>query len=250
MWDSPRLLNAIADALFLGAVAVALWYGAQVAMRSAAMPLRTIVLAGDVRHMDAESVVAQLEGRIGGNFFGVELQDVQTRLEQLPWVRSATVRRAWPDRLVAAIEEHRPLAHWSGGRLVNTYGELFDGEGNAELPRLGGPAGTERLVARRYREFRAALAPLGADLVEVSLSARFAWQVKLTNGIVLELGRDDGREPLEARIGRFVAAFPRVVAQLNRRLEHVDLRYPNGFAIRIQELPPNRAETTVARKRT
>jgi cell division protein FtsQ len=249
MWDNARALNAIADALLLGAVAVALWYGAQAVMRSATLPLRTVAIAGNVQYLDRESVAAQLDGRIANNFFGVELNDVKKRLEALPWVRRATVRRKWPDRLLVDIEEHRPLAHWSDGRLVNTYGELFEGESDAVLPRFGGPIGMEREVTRRYRAFCDSLAPLGTEPVEVLLSVRFAWQIKLSNGIVLELGRDDGRESLEARVERFVAAFPRVVAQLNRRLEHVDLRYPNGFAIRMPDRG-NRAENTMARKRT
>src|SRR5262245_38282888 len=91
MWDNARLLNALADACFCGAAALSLWYGAQVALRSAALPLRTVVLTGDVRHADAEGVAARLEGRIAGNLFGVELQSVKGEIEALPWVRRAAV---------------------------------------------------------------------------------------------------------------------------------------------------------------
>jgi cell division protein FtsQ len=249
MWDNPRALNAVADALFLAALALVVWFGAQLALRSPSLPIRTVSIVGDVKHIDAASVRERLDGRVSGNFFGVNLKDVRRRVETVPWVRKASVRRQWPDRLVIEIEEHRALARWSERWLVNTHGDVFEGETDAALPRFAGPPGTEREVTRRYRAFHEALAPLGIAPTEVHLSARFAWQVKLANGIVLELGRDDGREPLETRLARFIAAFPRVTAQLNRRLEHIDLRYPNGFAIRVPELPADRDETT-ARKRT
>ncbi len=249
MWDSPRLLNAAADTLFVAAVLIALWFAAQAALRSPWLPVRSLAIAGDVGRLDAASVGARFESPIAGNFFGIDLAEVRRRLEGVPWVRHAAVRREWPDRLVAEVEAHRALARWSDQRLVNTRGELFAAETDATLPTLAGPPGTEGELARRYLVFRELVAPLATEPVQVLLSARGAWQVKLANGVVLELGRDDGRGVLEARLARFVAAYPRAAAQLNRRLDHADLRYPNGFAIRIPELPAA-GDANAARKRT
>ncbi len=234
MWHSPRLLNAAADALYCLAAAIAVWIAVEAALRAPFMPLRTVALAGDLRHVDAERVRASLEGRLAGNFFGVELADVRRALEALPWVRHVEVRREWPDRLVARIEEHVVLARWSGERLVSTTGEVFAAAGNhGPLPHLIGPPGTEREVVRRFLAFRDLLAPLGTAPVRVQLSARGAWQIQLADGLVLELGRDQARQPLEERLARFVAAYPRIAAEFARRPEHIDLRYPNGFAIRV-----------------
>jgi len=247
MWDSPRLLNAIADALFFVAAALAVALVVQAVVRSPSPPVRVVTVVGDVGHLDVDSLRARLEGRIVGNFFSVDLGAVRRRIEGMPWVRRAAVRREWPDRLVVEIEEHRVLARWSDRRLVNTHGELFEGETDAPVPQLGGPPGAEGEVARRYLAFREVVAPLATEPVQVILTARFAWQVKLANGIVLELGRDDGREQPEARLARFVSAYPRVATRLDRQPDHIDLRYPNGFAIRIPEPP---AALDESRKRT
>jgi cell division protein FtsQ len=234
VWDSPRLLNVAADALYCLAAALAVWGAAEAALRAPFMPVRTLALAGDLRHVDAERVRASLEGRLAGNFFGVELADVRRALEALPWVRYAEVRREWPDRLVARIEEHVALARWPDGKLVSTTGEVFEGEvPHGALPRLAGPPGSEREVVRRFGAFRELVAPLGNELAAVELSPRGAWQIELANGLVLELGRDAARHSLEARLARFVAAYPRIAAELGRAPEHVDLRYPNGFAVRV-----------------
>lgn len=250
MWDNARLLNMTADALFVAAAAMVVWLAAQTAVRSPLFPVRGVVVVGDADRVDAESIAAQLDGRIAGNFFGIDLADARTRIEGAPGVRRATVRRTWPDRLVAEIEAHRPLARWPDGRLVNTYGELFEGETDQALPRLRGPNGTEREVARRYLAARAVLAPLGIEPVEVTLSGRFAWQMRLANGVVIELGRDDARESLDARLARFAAAYPRIVDDLKGRLEYVDLRYASGFAIRVAGEPAERAGNNSARKRS
>ena len=66
----------------------------------------------------------------------------------------------------------------------------------------------------------------------VSVTPRHAWQIRLDSGTVLELGRDQ----VEARLARLASVYDRTIAPLNRRIEYVDLRYPNGFAVRIPEM--------------
>lgn len=247
MWDNARFLNAVADVLYLAAAALTVWAVAQAAVRAPFVPLRTVIVDGSPAHVDADAVSGALDGRIAGNFFGLELADVRRELAKLPWVNRVEARREWPDRVVVRFEEHRALGRWADGRLVSTEGELFDADPDAPLPQLAGPAGTEREVARRYLAFRELVAPLGTEPTHVTLSPRYAWQVRLANGIVLELGRDQARQSIEDRVARFVAAYPRAAAHLNQRIGYVDLRYPNGFAIRLPEAP---AADALPRKRT
>jgi cell division protein FtsQ len=237
VWDNPRLLNLAADALYLAATVLAAALTWHAALRAPYLPVRSVTLVGDLAHVDAEAVQGQLAGRVAGNFFGLNLDDVRRLVAELPRVRSVDVRRAWPDGIVVRIEEHRPLARWSERELVSAEGELFEGQPESPLPQLGGPPGSEREVVRRYLALREIVAPLGVEPVQVLVSARYAWQLKLSNGMTLELGRDDPRQPIEARLARFVTAYPRAAANLNRRADHVDLRYPNGFAIRVPDLP-------------
>ena len=135
-----------------------------------------------------------------------------------------------------AIEEHRTLALWGDGRLVNTFGELFaanlaEAEEDGDLPQFSGPEGSALQVARRYGELRDAVAPLRVHPDSVALSPRHAWTMRLDDGTVLLLGRDQGM-PIERRVARWVDMYPQVMASLKRRAEVIDLRYPNGFAIR------------------
>jgi cell division protein FtsQ len=71
----------------------------------------------------------------------------------------------------------------------------------------------------------------------VLLSSRLAWQLKLSNGLTIQLGRDSDKDRVEERLARFASAFPHTLAKTRQRLEYVDLRYPNGFALRITESP-------------
>ncbi|MBI1942566.1 MAG: FtsQ-type POTRA domain-containing protein [Betaproteobacteria bacterium] len=235
MWDNPRLLNAAAS-LLAGLAAALLAFGAlQLLLRSPLFPVKEIVLQGPLKNAARGDIEAALAG-LGGNFFAVDLAAMRARLEQVPWVRRVDVRRVWPDRIEASIEEHVAFARWGDDALVNTFGEKFPGKSNEPLPVFAGPPGSEAELARRYRRFTELLAPLGEAPARVLLTARHAWQLRLAGGLTLELGRD-GAEAVEQRLARFVAAYPETLGRLGRhegsRFQHVDLRYPNGFALRV-----------------
>jgi cell division protein FtsQ len=231
MWGNPRLLNLAAGILVGLALLAFSAVGLLALLRSEAFPLRTIELTSAANHLTREQFEAAMRGRLAGNFFAVDVAAVRTAVEALPWVRRAAVRRVWPDRLEVTVEEHVPLARWGDGELVNTYGERFSGRADTALPLFIGPPGAEGEVARQYLRFAAAVAPLGAALERVVLTPRFAWQLRLANGLHLMLGRD--ADQAEARLRRFIEVYPSV--EKTKQHEYVDLRYPNGFALRLPD---------------
>jgi len=77
----------------------------------------------------------------------------------------------------------------------------------------------------------------------VLLSSRYAWQLRLSNGLTLELGRDQLKEPVMQRLARFVANYAQTLGRLGRRIDYADLRYPGGFAVRVPELMHAAAQT-------
>jgi len=192
-------------------------------------PLTRVDLKGNFEKTSKAELEAALP-RISGNFFAADLAEVRASVERLPWVRHVAVRRVWPGRLEISIEEHVALACWGDDALVNTHGERFVGKTDQVLPVFIGPAGTQAEVARRYAKFTAIVAPLGTRIERVALSARHAWQLRLANGLHLALGRD--ADQAENRLRRFVEVYPTV----KNKNEYVDLRYPNGFAVRVPDL--------------
>jgi len=236
MWDNPRLLNAAANVLAGLAAAMLLFAAAHALLRSSLFPLREITVLATLEHTSAGEIGRATRAAVSGNFLAADLDAVRAALEQLPWVRRVQVRRVWPDRLEIALEDHVALARWGDAGLVNTYGERFAATSAERLPMFAGPAGAEAEVARRYGRFAELLAPLGEAPERVILTSRHAWRIRLTGGLNLELGRDLAHEPVERRLARFVAAYPQTLARMQRRHEYVDLRYPNGFALRVPEM--------------
>jgi len=236
MWDNPRVLNMAAGVL-VGIAALAFALAAAVLLVRS--PWFTLTRA-EVTHALQKTTRAEIEaatrGRIGGSFFAVAPAELRAALERLPWVRRASVRRVWPDRLEIELEEHTALARWGDEALVNTHGERFSAKfaGSPDaLPVFIGPPGAEQEMALRYARFSHLVAPLGAELQRVVLTPRYAWQLRLSSGLHIMLGRDG--EVAEARLRKFVALYPGTLGSMATKHEHVDLRYPNGFALRVPE---------------
>jgi cell division protein FtsQ len=201
------------------------------------LPERFPVTRVEVKSGLQKTTVAQIEAvlpRTASNFFVADLVEARTAVEKLPWVRRVAVRRVWPDALEISVEEHVALARWGDDRLVNVQGETFSAKSADVLPSFIAPGGTAAEVTRRYRRFNEIFAPLGTGVERVVLTPRHAWQLRLGNGLHLMLGRD--ADTAEARLVEFIKAYPSTVARVGRKHEYVDLRYPNGFAVRLPEL--------------
>ncbi len=242
---SAHPLNQVARVLTWGALAL-LGYGALSWI--AAQPwfaLRTIEIKTPVAHVTEAQIRLVAERQVSGTFFTVDLERARSSLEKLPWVREARVERRWPDTLVVSLVEHVPLARWNDDALVNDRGDVFVAAVADRLPRLSGPDDSSAEVVAAYRRHQVALAPLGMTIRELRLSPRRAWRIRLDNGMQLALGRDN----TDARLARFVALYPRVFGAQSAALDvaagaasaapaspiTVDLRYPDGFAVRTAD---------------
>jgi cell division protein FtsQ len=246
MWHDIRMLNATSNALF-GLVALALlsgglWWVAQRPM----FTLKVISIEGaatsGLRHVTPSTVRGTAIPRIKGNFFTANLDTARLAFESVPWVRRASVRREWPNKLIVTLEEHTPLGTWGeDGRLLSVKGDLFtanldEAEEDAELIEFSGPAGSEKEVVARFAELRDWFARVELTPDAVRLSGRYAWTVKLNNGMTVELGREQSKTTLKERVDRLVEIYPQLVARLQDRIESVDMRYPNGLALKASGL--------------
>ncbi|MBI1887463.1 MAG: FtsQ-type POTRA domain-containing protein [Nitrosomonadales bacterium] len=228
MWDNVPLLRSITGALVAFSALAVLYGAAYYAVHlPGSFPLHSVQLNAAPQRVAAEDVLQVVRGEVSGNFFTVDIERLRQSLEKLPWVRSVSIRREFPDRLVLALEEHRALARWNDVALVNTYGEVFVAPSEEPLPEFIGQDGDSFEVAQRYGEFRQQLAALNLSVAQLALSPRHAWRVILNNGMTLELGREE----MQQRLARFVVAYPYSLAERAESVRYVDLRYRNGFAL-------------------
>lgn len=229
MWDDAQALGKLTSTL-LGISLLLLLFGAlNYALRLPVFALRTVQLDTAPQRVDMVQLRNAVRDSLRGNFFTIDLERARQIFEKLTWVRSVNVRRHFPWQLDVGLEEHTALAHWNRTELVNVQGEVFAASDADALPDFSGPDDAAAEVAQSYTRFGEMLTPLGLQIAQIAVSPRHAWQLRLKNGMVLELGR----EQMEQRLARFAAAYPQSLATMQPPAKYVDLRYRNGFAVKV-----------------
>lgn len=207
--------------------------GAVLWLRSLEWPIDVVRIEGETRYSDRERLQRIVSAHVRDGFFGTDLPDLRDDLIAMPWVRDASLRRVWPARLDVEIREHSAAAVWNEDALISEHGEVFRPEAfdAGDLPRLSGPEGQAPLMLARFAEFGLRLNAVGMEIAAIEQDARRSWTVALDDGLRVRLGR----QSVDERIDRLVAAWPSVIAGQRARIDTVDLRYPNGFAIAWRE---------------
>lgn len=183
---------------------------------------------GDLR----DKVVSVLEG----GYFTVDLEVVRNTLLELPWVEDASVRRQWPAGLHIKVIEKQAVAYWGKDAMLSDRGELFTPmvvEKGKALPRLSGPAGLHEKVWGFLMEASDGFNKIGLDINQLALDERRAWTLVIANrGVEQEVIVKLGREDTANRLDRFVRVFADSATMDLNNIAVIDMRYPNGFAMR------------------
>lgn len=197
-----------------------------------------------LKHINKSLVKQEVSETVQGNFFSVRLEDVKRGFETMPWVRHANVRRVWPNGLIVSIEEQKPFGTWGGAdsrALMNTHGEIFAGRvsevgDDVHLVDFYGPEDSGQEVMSLYEKANNWFKPWGAEVTSLALTERYAWHIKLSNGMKVEFGRDEessDKTLTEERVARLFKYWPQVQEKWSNRIDAVDLRYANGFAVHL-----------------
>ncbi|MEZ5645813.1 MAG: cell division protein FtsQ/DivIB [Burkholderiaceae bacterium] len=223
--------------LAMGSLSLGAWV-----LRHPVWTIRGISVQGDVVHQNTVSLrsqlATQLRTQVSSSILDADLRQVRALFESVSWVRRAQVQREFPNRLKVTLEEHVPVAWWGqagSGQLVNTFGEVFEAmpDDSDDLPELAGPQAQSAQIWAAFQQLRPELAGLDMVLERLELNDRGNWRARLDSGAYIELGRGTPDMLLErARL------FTGTVGQLTQRyagaIQTVDMRYPNGYALRLQ----------------
>ena len=238
-------LIAVAGLISGGHVSTALRaMGAQAEglMADAGLTVQTVTLEGRAE-TSRRDIIRMLGIKRGTLMIHVDVDEARARLEALPWVKSAEVRRVWPDRIVVNIEERRPVALWQRDGeviVIDAQGHPIAGE---EPTRF---AGLPLVVGNGAEQAVASLLALVATQPKLKSRVKAAvrvgerrWNLRLDNGVEVRLP-EEGAEAALAELVR----LDREEEVLARDIKAIDLRFPDRF---IVKLPPNAPRVVPAR---
>lgn len=229
-WLEPVMAVGLKPALgvcaLLVGVGVMLWG----LLLSLDRPIGSVEVGGHFQRVAPVQIEEAVAPFKGAGFLSVDLDALRAALERIDWVDRARVERQWPNGVRVLIAEHIPAARWGEEGLMNTRGELFLRNVRhvpPELPQLIGPEGTEAQVAALYLQTYPRLLGVGLRLARVELDERGAWNLALSNGVEVRLGRQE----VPARLERFISVASPMLAARAGDVSYVDLRYSNGFSV-------------------
>ena len=193
-------------------------------------PVQRVLVEGAFQRVSPPQVETAVARVARGGLTSVDLDVVRAEVRRIPWVDGVIVQRRWPDAIRVAITAQVAAARWNDTGLLNTRGHLVLRNARfvpPELPLLEGPEGSEGAVAQVYLDAQGPLLEAGLRLTGVQLDERGAWELAISDGIRVRLGRQAVNERLE----RFIALASPMVAKRLAEISYVDMRYTNGFSV-------------------
>ncbi|VVC76341.1 Cell division protein FtsQ [Aquicella siphonis] len=226
-------LSQILKISFLGAVIISIVFALNQLDLARYFPIKTVRVFG-VNRVNNEEVRSLLLPLVSRGFFTVNVEYIRDRLSQMPWVSELYVRRIWPDQIEVKLVEKKPAARWNNESLLSEAGEVFTPPREtypANLPDFIGPSGQQIFMLKYFNDINRLLFPLHAKISHLELTPYFTWKLTLDNGITMQIGHKD----ILTRLSHFVKVYPKIVGARATEVDYIDLRYPNGMAVRWKE---------------
>jgi cell division protein FtsQ len=212
-------------------------------LRHPVFSIQGITVKGNVTHSNVVTLRANVLPQLSGNFFTLNLLQARQAFEQIPWIRSALVRREFPNRLSVTLDEFQPVAQWGfegDGKFLSVEGAVFevnaDDVDSETLPLLKGPESQAKTVLEMYKFLKPMMAKMDMSLDKLELSQRGSWTAQLASGATLELGHGS-QEEISERLQLFFKTLTQVASRYGRTVTSLlsaDLRYDNGYALRLR----------------
>jgi cell division protein FtsQ len=217
----------------IGTIQAAIKDGADAAANAAGMRIATVSLSGQ-RQVSREEIFVAAGVTDRSSLLFLDVADARTRLEAIPWIAEATVRKLYPDRLQITVTEREAFALWQQqGRVhvIAADGTVLAAKVEPRLAALPFVVGNGAAV--KARDFLAVLDryPAVRDQVRAAiLVADRRWNLRLKNGIDVRLPDTDVERALET-----LARLHAEKNLLNRDITAVDLRLPDRLTVRLSD---------------
>lgn len=201
-------------------------------------PIQNVEIEGKFENISHDAFREKVVAVIDGGYFSLDLNSMRTDLMLMPWVDDVSVRRQWPSGLHIKVAEKQAVAYWNDNAMMSDRGDVFKPEiinRQLDLPKLNGPDGLHNKMWHFLATINKDFSLMGFKVTDLNLDDRRAWSLrflskKVVNAIEVKLGRDHA----EDRLARFVRVFSDFESPDLKNTAVIDLRYPNGFAVKIK----------------
>lgn len=191
--------------------------------------VRQVTVTGR-NEVSSRAILAILGAEKNTPIFAIDLPTAQKKLEEISWIKSATIRRILPDRLEVVITERQPLALWQMDRklaLIDADGVVLTRDNLsrfAELPIVVGKEAPQ-LAPATLKEI-AKYPAIQQQLAALTRIGGRRWDIKLKSGTIIRLP-EEGIQAALITLNEMVNREK----LLERDMRMIDLRLPGRVAL-------------------
>ena len=164
------------------------------------------------------------------SFFNVDINYLQSKIENIDWISSANIRRSYPNEIIIFVTEHIPVAIWNNKDYLNQYGEIFTAnKKNNKFPILISNNNKNKIIFEYLSLF-------SNDLIRHNINEKVmkiieddirSISVILSSGFTIKLGSKNVKEKIDI----FFKVYQTLNSSDLSKMRYIDMRYSNGFSV-------------------
>lgn len=170
-------------------------------------------------------------GRV--QFFGADLMGIHQVVSSLSWVESASVKRDWQQGVIVSVVPRRAVANFGSQHLLDANGAVFVPADEHELMDknlvhlYSGHTNDATDMMRQMQRVNEWFSPLGITAEDMTLTSRQTWLIRFDNGLRVIVDHENTEQKLFSLSSLLAGSLAKELP----KIQSVDLRYKNGFAI-------------------
>lgn len=235
--------------------------GVDFALQPHRFPLMNIDVRG-AENSEPALIQRTIAQQVPSNMLLINLKEVAESVESLPWISEAVIRRQWPDTLQVGVRERVIVARWGESSWLDDAGRqvVLPGYSDASYPTYVGPEGHGFEMLGNFRNWQPIVAGLGLEVKKLLRTDRGGWSLTLEYSAPAQADALDGADPAAetdvrgikvvlgsvdptANLIRFAKLYQTTFGTLGEFIVSVDMRHPDGVAVRWAGKPPAVADS-------
>lgn len=183
-------------------------------------------------HLAIDKLKTALNIEYGDNILLESAHDIQSRINEIDWVKSASVRIVLPERVIINLEERIPIALYKNNDnlfLVDGEGVLIQTDNFSDfidLPIISGD--NAHLYIADLLDILQSQPEMFSKVSSINMVRRNRWNINFFNGMEVLLPE---KQTLQA--WQQLADLQEKQKIMNRAVSHIDMRIPGRVVFRV-----------------
>jgi len=194
-------------------------------------PIKNISIESKMINVNKDDVFEKSKNYLNSkSFFNFKINILKNEIEKVSWVRSADIKRVYPDEVKIYIKEHVPVAIWNNKSYMNNSGDIFfihDIKKN--LPMINSNESRNKIMHVYFSLLLKYISDYNFDIEIKKIEENEIRSISahLSSGIIVKFGSKD----IKSKIHTFFKAYKTLNSSDLKKIGYIDMRYSNGFSI-------------------